>query len=106
MYAINKVSMKYLSKIIKEYEKFPYKDYAWKRPKHVPTDSYFYIAKHLAKCMMRAYAFNSKVEPIITKTTGIQNILISHVCDSEKRGLKGIIADKNLSQVYSTDERK
>ena len=37
--AITNVIMKDLSKIIKEYEKLPYKGYMWKRPNHEPTDS-------------------------------------------------------------------
>ena len=31
--------MKDLSKIIKEFEEFPYKGYVQKRPKHEPNDS-------------------------------------------------------------------
>ena len=40
-YAITNVIMKYHSKIIKEFEKSPYKGYASKSPKHEPTYSYF-----------------------------------------------------------------
>ena len=40
-YAIRNFSMKYLSKIIREFEKSPYKSYESRRPKHDPTDSYF-----------------------------------------------------------------
>ena len=36
---INNVSIKDLSKIIKEFEKLPYKGYVRKRPKHETTDS-------------------------------------------------------------------
>ena len=42
-YAITNVSMKYLSEIIKESEKLPYEGYVQKRPKHEPTDIYFYL---------------------------------------------------------------
>ena len=38
-YAINNVSMKDLSKIIKDFEKLSYKGYVRKSPKHEPTDS-------------------------------------------------------------------
>ena len=38
-YAIGNVSMKDLSKTIREFEKSPYKSYERKRPKHDPTDS-------------------------------------------------------------------
>ena len=51
--------MKELSKIIREFEKFPYKSYKRKSPKHDPTDSYFYLSRHLAKCMTRVDALNS-----------------------------------------------
>ena len=38
-YAITNVSMKDISKIIKDFEKLPYKGYVRKRPKHETTDS-------------------------------------------------------------------
>ena len=38
-YAIVNFSKKEFSKIIWEFEKFPYKSYEKKRPKHEPTDS-------------------------------------------------------------------
>ena len=40
-YAIRNIIMKELSKIIREFEKSPYKSYESRRPKHDPTDSYF-----------------------------------------------------------------
>ena len=55
---------------------------------------------------MKADAFNSHVEPVITKINGTQQILISHICDSDESESKTIIIDKNLSEVYSTDEIK
>ena len=57
-YTITNVSMKDLSNIIKEFEKFPHKCYVQKRPKHKPTDSYSYLARHLDRCMMRSDALN------------------------------------------------
>ena len=45
MYSINIISTKDLSNIIKDFEKFPYKGYMWKRPKNKPTDSYVYLAR-------------------------------------------------------------
>ena len=54
--------------------------------------------------MMRSDALNFNVDPVRTKMTGMQQIPISYVCDSEDSKSKGIIADKNLSQVCSTDE--
>ena len=42
-YAVGNFSKKDLSKIIKEFEKLPYKCYERRRPKHEPTDSYCYL---------------------------------------------------------------
>ena len=65
-YAIGNVSKKDLSKIISEFEKLPYDIYEKKRTKHEPTDSYFYLARQLSKCVMRADAFNSHIYPVRT----------------------------------------
>ena len=58
MYTIVNVSMKYLSKIIREFDKLPYRSYERRRPKYEPTENYFYLSKHLAECMMRSDALN------------------------------------------------
>ena len=71
--------MKDLSKIISEFDKSPYKRYERRRPKHDPTDSYFYLELQLANCMMRADALNSHVYPVRTQIIGTQQIPISHV---------------------------
>ena len=63
-YSIGNVSKKDLSKIIREFENFPYESYERKRPKHEPTDSYFYLARQFSKCKMRADALNSHVYPV------------------------------------------
>ena len=42
-YSIRNARKKYLSNIIREFEKLPYKSYEKKSPKHEPTDSYFYL---------------------------------------------------------------
>ena len=57
-YTIRNVSKKDLSKIIREFEKFEKLPYVKKRPKHEPTDSYFYLAIQLAKCMMISNTLN------------------------------------------------
>ena len=44
IYAIGNVSMKELSKIIREFERLPYKLYETRMPKHKPNDSCFYLA--------------------------------------------------------------
>ena len=52
-YAFGNVSEKDIYKIIREFEKFEKLPYDKKRPKHEPTESYFSLARKLAKCMMR-----------------------------------------------------
>ena len=66
------VSMKDFSKIIKDFERLPYKGYVRKIPKHESTDSYFYLSRQLAKFMMRYDAFNSHVDPVGTEITVTQ----------------------------------
>ena len=58
--------MKYISKIIKKFEKLPYKGYVRKRPKHEPTDSYFFLSIQIAKCMMRDDALKLDIDPVRT----------------------------------------
>ena len=41
--------MKDISKISKEFENFPHKGYVRNKTKNETTDSYFYLARHLAK---------------------------------------------------------
>ena len=77
------VSMKELSRIIKEFEKLPYKIYERKRPKHEPTGSYFYLARHLSKCMMRADVLNSHIDAVRTEMTGAKKILISNIFSTD-----------------------
>ena len=45
-------------RLLRSLKKLSYESYEKKRPKHEPTDSYFYPAIQLAKCMMRADALN------------------------------------------------
>ena len=46
-YPIRNIRIKDLSKIIRDFEKLPYKSYERRRPKHEPTDSYFNLARQL-----------------------------------------------------------
>ena len=55
---------------------------------------------------MRADALNLHVDPVRTEMTGMQQILIFNVCDFGDIKSKGIITDKNLLQVCSTDKSK
>ena len=63
-YAIGNVNKKDLSNIIREFDKLPYKSYEKRRPKREPTDSSFYLARWLAKCMMRADVLILQVYPV------------------------------------------
>ena len=96
-YAIKKISKNNLSKIIKEFDKLPYKGYKRKRTKHEPPDSYFYPAIQLAKCMIRADALNSHVYPVITEMTAKKWILIYQVCSMYKSELEEFLVNENLS---------
>ena len=78
-YSIENFSKKDLSKIIREFENLLYKSYERRRPKYEPTDSYFYLARQLTKCMMIDDDLNSHVYPVIIEITGTKYILISHV---------------------------
>ena len=63
-------------------------------PKHEPTDSYFYLARQLAKCTMRSYALNSDNYPVRTEMTATKNIPTSYVCSMDERKLKEFPVDK------------
>ena len=77
--------MKDLSKIIRDFEKLPYKSYEMMSPKHEPTESYFHLARHLEKCVMRVDTLNLHVYPVRTEMTCMQQIPISHVCFTDNR---------------------
>ena len=81
MYLITNVSLKEISKIVKEFDKLPYLDYVKKRPKYEPTYSYLYLSIQIAKCILRADNFNSHVNLVRTEMTRMQDITISQVCD-------------------------
>ena len=57
-YTIVNVSKKDLPKIIKKFEKTEKLPYEKKRPKYEPTESYFCLAREIAKCMMRSDKLN------------------------------------------------
>ena len=45
-------------RLLRKFEKFEKLPYEKKRPKHEPTESYFYLAREIAKCMMRSDKLN------------------------------------------------
>ena len=87
-YVIRNVSEKDLLKIIKDFEKIEKLPYEKKRPKHEPTDCYFYLARQLVKCTMRSDTLNSHVYPIGREMTATKHILISHICSKNDSELK------------------
>ena len=71
--------------------------------KHGPTDSYFHLARRLAECMMRDDNLNMHIEHVRMELTDTEQILISHVCDSNERESKGVTVAENYLQVCSID---
>ena len=105
-YAITNVSMKDISKIIKDFEKLPFKGYVRKRLKHKPTDGFFYLKIQLTECMTREDALNLHVDPVKQKLMASNifrpcTFMIWTRAD-QKRSLKG----KTLLKVCSTDKSK
>ena len=82
-----------------------------KSPKHEPTDSYFYLARHIAKCFMRLNLYIGPVRTQMTNTQKMniyemntQNIPNSHVFSLEDNKSKNFHADETLLSVFSTDK--
>ena len=98
-YAILNVSKIDLSKIIKEFDKIEKLPYEKKRPKHDPTDSYFRLARHLAKCMMRSDNLNWHNYDGYTEMTAPS--LNVNVTDKDES--KHIIVHEILLENCSTD---
>ena len=61
-YAIGNISMKDLSKKIKEFEKIVKVPYLKRIPKYEPTSSYFRVVVCLGECMMRCGENNHHVQ--------------------------------------------
>ena len=113
-YAIRNISKKDLSKIIREFEKFEKFSSKKKRPEHEPIDSYFYLARQLAKCMMISNTLNLHNYGSYTEMTApslniyatdedeskriIVHETLSHSCSTNKSKSKRSIANETLSQ--------
>ena len=105
-YAIINFSNKEISKIITEFGKLPYKSYDRRRPKHEPTDSYFYLSRYLVKCMMRADSLNSHVYHVRMEMASTKQIPILHVFSTYKSELKEFLFNETILRICSTDESK
>ena len=92
MYAIENISKKDLSKIIKEFEKIGKVPYVKRTPKHEPTPSYFHLVRQLAKCMMRSDEHNRHIHgSYAEETTPSSNVNVT-----DKDESKEIIVHKTL----------
>ena len=69
------------------------------RPKHEPTDNYFYLEIHIAKCMMRYNDLNWRDHSSYTEMTALS--LKFNATDEEES--KRFIVHKGLSDNCSTD---
>ena len=105
-YAIGNISKKEISEIIRKFEKLPYESYERKRPKHEPTDSYFYLARQLERFMTRSDVLNLHVYPVRTEMTVTQKIPISHVYSNTESELKEFLVDGTILQICSTNENE
>ena len=100
-YAIRYVSEKDIYKIIREFEKFEKLSYEKKRPKHEPTESYFHLARQLAKCMMIYDNLNWYDHGGYTeKTASSSNVYVTNEGES-----KHSIVHEKLSQSYFTNKK-
>ena len=73
-----------------------FKGYVRKRSKHEPTDSHFYLSRHISKCMMESDALNLDIYPIRTKMTGMQHIPMLRVFCMDKSDSTEFLAEENL----------
>ena len=73
------VSKKDLSKIIRKFEKFEKLSNEKKRPKHEPTERYFYVVREIAKCTTRSDKLNWYNHGGYTKMTArYSNVIITN----------------------------
>ena len=85
----------YLMKVIKR-----------KRPKHDPTDSYFYLSRQRVDFMVRADVLNLQVYPVRTEMTDMKQIPTLHICSTDEIEIKDFPVDKNLLQICSMNKDK
>ena len=64
---MTEVSIKDISKIIEEFKYVPYESYVKKRYKHMPTESYFYPTRQLAKFMMSNSRVSARTKNMSTQ---------------------------------------
>ena len=79
-FAITEVSLKDISKIIKEFKDIPYKGHVRKRLKQIPTESHLYLAIQIEKCMM-----SNLCGSVRTNNKSTQKITNLNVCSTNDR---------------------
>ena len=77
-----------------------YKWYESRRPEHDPTDSYFYLARRITKCMMRADSLNLHVYLVRTEITGTKHIPILHVCSMDESESEELLVKKIIVGMF------
>ena len=65
--------------------------------------NYLYLARQIAKCMMRSDAINVHVYPVRTEMTATKQIPTSRVCSTDKSKLKEFSVNETLSQICYTE---
>ena len=101
-YDIGSVSEKNLSKIIKKFEKIEKLPYENKRPKHDYNESYFHLARDIAKCMMKSDNLIWYDHGGYTKMTALySNVNITNESISNRT-----IVNEKLLQSCSMNENK
>ena len=80
-----------------------YDGYVIKSSKHFPTDSYFYLSRYIAQCMMR---FNICVGPVRTKMTNTQKMNHSEMSTQNIHNLNVWYSDESKSKRINADESK
>ena len=89
-------------KIIQEFEKIEKLPYEKKRSKHEPTESYFHLARYIAKCIIRSNNINWYDHGGYTKMTApYSNVIVTNDSKSKRS-----IINENLSQNCSAKEKE
>ena len=102
MYAIVSFSEKDIPNIIKKFEKIEKLPYEKKRLKNEPTESYFCLAKQIAKCMIRSDKLNWYDHGSYTKMTDpSSNVNVTNESESKRS-----IVNENLLHSGSTKDNK
>ena len=76
----------------------PYEGYVSKWSKHMPTDSYFYLSRHLAKFIMSTLNMSNSRGLVTTQNMITQKISNSRFCSMYKIESKSAHVNKRKSK--------